>query len=155
MAEHVGLKNLPKYFDQLHHLLRPGGRLLNHAISSVGGTKLGRRQFVYRYVFPDGELVDVGVNAIKMQQAGFEIRDVENLREHYARTLAQWIVNLETRWDTAVELVGEGRARVWLLYMSGSMNGFDDNRIQLHQTLGVKAFPDHSSGMPATRDRWS
>ena len=135
MAEHVGLKNLPRYFGQLHDLLRPGGRLLNHAISSVGGTKLSRRQFVYRYVFPDGELVDVGVNAIKMQRAGFEIRDVENLREHYARTLSQWVANLQVNWDAAVELVGEGRARVWLLYMSGSMNGFDEGRIQLQQTL--------------------
>ena len=155
MAEHVGLKNLSRYFGQLHDLLRPGARLLNHAISSVGGSRLSRRQFVYRYVFPDGELVDVGVNAIKMQRAGFEIRDVENLREHYARTLSQWVANLQVNWHAAVELVGEGRARVWLLYMSGSMNGFDEGRIQLQQTLGVKAFPDGSSGMPATRDGWS
>ncbi len=155
MAEHVGLKNLPKYFGQLHTLLRPGGRLLNHAIASIGGSSFSRRQFINRYVFPDGELVDVGVSAIKMQQAGFEIRDVENLREHYARTLSHWVANLEANWDEAVDLVGEGRARVWLLYMSGSINGFDDNRIQIHQTLGVKPFPDGRSGMPHTRDEWA
>jgi len=155
MAEHVGLKNLPRYFDQLHTLLRPGGRLLNHAIASIGGSSFSRRQFINRYVFPDGELVDVGVSAIKMQQAGFEIRDVENLREHYARTLSHWVANLEANWDEAVDVVGEGRARVWLLYMSGSINGFDDNRIQIHQTLGVKPFPDGRSGMPPTRDEWA
>jgi len=155
MAEHVGLKNLPTYYSQLHTLLRPGGRLLNHAIASVGGTKLGRRQFVYRYVFPDGELVDVGVNAVKMQKAGFEVRDVEDLREHYARTLANWIANLEDNWDAAVDLVGEGRARVWRLYMSGSFNGFSDGGLQIYQTLGVKPFADGKSGMPPTRDAWN
>jgi cyclopropane-fatty-acyl-phospholipid synthase len=155
MAEHVGLKNLPKYFGQLHTLLRPGGRLLNHAIASIGGSHFSRRQFLHRYVFPDGELIDVGVSAIKMQQAGFELRDVENLREHYARTLIHWVANLEANWAEAVDLVGEGRARVWLLYMSGSINGFDENRIQIHQTLGVRPFPHGRSGMPLTRDEWA
>jgi len=154
MAEHVGLKNLPTYFGQIHSLLRPGGRVLNHAIASIGGTKITGRDFLGRYVFPDGELVDIGVNAITMQKAGFEIRDVENLREHYARTLTRWVANLEENWDAAVDLVGEGRARVWLLYMSGSVNGFDEDRIQIHQTLGVKPLPDGSSGMPRTRDAW-
>ena len=155
MAEHVGLKNLSKYLAQLDALLRPGGRLLNHAISSIGGFRFSRRRFIHRYVFPDGELVDVGVNAVKMQAAGFEIRDVENLREHYARTLTHWVANLESNWAAAVDLVGEGRARVWLLYMSGSINGFDDNRIQIHQILGVKPYPDGRSGMPATRNEWA
>jgi cyclopropane-fatty-acyl-phospholipid synthase len=155
MSEHVGLRNLPKYFGQLHTVLRPGGRLLNHAIASVGGTSFSRRQFFHRYVFPDGELIDVGVSAIKMQRAGFEIRDIENLREHYSLTLSHWVANLEANWEKAVDLVGEGRARVWLLYMSGSINGFDDNRIQIHQTLGVKPFPDGRSDMPQTRDAWA
>ena len=155
MAEHVGLKNLPKYFGQLQTLVRPGGRLLNHAIASIGGSRFSRRQFLQRYVFPDGELIDVGVSAIKMQQAGFEVRDVENLREHYARTLTHWVANLEASWDDAVDLVGEGRARVWLLYMSGSINGFDENLIQIHQTLGVRPFGDGGSGMPRTRDEWA
>jgi cyclopropane-fatty-acyl-phospholipid synthase len=154
MAEHVGLKNLPKYFTQLHALLRPGGRLLNHAISSIGGSKPGRHSFLARYVFPDGELIDVGVGAAKMQQAGFEVRDVENLREHYALTLREWVANLEANWEAAVELVGERRARVWRLYMSGSINGFEDGGLHLHQILGVKPFADGRSGVPPTRAAW-
>ncbi len=154
MAEHVGTKNLPTYYNRLHTVLRPGGRLLNHAISKVGGSKPNRRRFTHRYVFPDGELVDVGVNAIIMEHAGFEVRDVENLREHYARTLSEWIANLEANWDEAVDLVGEGRARVWLLYMSGSVNGFDAGDIQIHQTLGVKPFPDGHAATPLTRAGW-
>ncbi len=154
MAEHVGSSHMAEYFERLHSLLRPGGRLLNHAISSVGGSKLSRRSFVYRYVFPDGELLDISETVGTMERAGFEVRDVENLREHYARTLRHWVANLERHWDAAVALVGERRARVWLLYMSGSINGFDDAGIQIMQTLGVKLHPDGASGMPATRAGW-
>ena len=155
MAEHVGRRATSRYFERLYDLLRPGGRLLNHAISSVGGTRLARRGFVNRYVFPDGELLDVGDTVRFMERAGFEARDVENLREHYAQTLRHWVANLERHWDEAVDLVGEGRCRVWLLYMSGSINGFDDAGIQIHQTLGVRLHPDGRSDMPRTRARWS
>jgi cyclopropane-fatty-acyl-phospholipid synthase len=154
MAEHVGHRRMRTYFDTLHDLLRPGGRLLNHAISSVGGARMAERGFIHRYVFPDGELLDVGVTALEMEKAGFEIRDVENLREHYATTLRHWVANLERNWTDAAALVGEGRARVWRLYMSGSINGFDEGRIQLHQTLGVRRHPDGRSEMPPTRRYW-
>jgi len=154
MAEHVGRKNMAQYFKQMYSLLRPGGRMLNHAISSVGGSRLPRRSFVNRYVFPDGELLDVGVTALVMERAGFEIRDVENLREHYASTLRQWVANLEDSWDEAVKLVGEARARIWLLYMSGSVNGFDDGGLQLNQTLGVRPHSGGRSDMPPTRAGW-
>lgn len=154
MAEHVGMKRMSLYFEQLFSLLRPGGRLLNHAISSIGGSRLGRRSFVYRYVFPDGELLDVGDTVKFMEQAGFEVRDVENLREHYAETLRRWVSNLEENWDAAVELVGEARARVWLLYMSGSINGFEDAGLQVNQTLGVRLHPGGRSDMAPTRTDW-
>jgi cyclopropane-fatty-acyl-phospholipid synthase len=154
MAEHVGRSRMGEYFGQLNGLLRPGGRLLNHAISSVGGSRMGRRSFIHRYVFPDGELLDVGDTVQFMEGAGFEVRDVENLREHYARTLQHWVANLEQRWDDAVRLVGERRARVWRLYMSASVNGFLDGGIQIHQTLGVRPHSDGASDVPATRVGW-
>ena len=128
--------------------------MLNHAISSVGGSRLRRRGFVYRYVFPDGELLDVGNTVLSMERAGFEVRDVESLREHYAATLRHWVANLERNWDRAVDLVGEGRARVWLLYMSGSINSFDDNSVAIHQVLGVVPDPTGASHMPRTRAGW-
>ncbi|MEO1055781.1 MAG: cyclopropane-fatty-acyl-phospholipid synthase family protein [Actinomycetota bacterium] len=154
MAEHVGSKRMGEYFSGLYGLLPPGGRLLNHAIASVGGSKLGRRSFVNRYVFPDGELLDIADTIREMEAVGFEVRDVENLREHYAKTLQGWVTNLEERWDEAVELVGQPRARVWLLYMSGSINGFDDFGLQLYQTLGVKLHDGGVSDMPLTRAEW-
>ncbi|WP_194922809.1 SAM-dependent methyltransferase [Catenulispora pinisilvae] len=154
MFEHVGTARTAEYFSVVRSLLGPHGRLLNHAISSVGGSVMGRKSFIARYVFPDGELLDVGEVVLAMERAGFEVRDVESLREHYARTLRCWVANLEANWDQAVALVGPARARIWRLYMAASALGFEDGGIAVHQVLGV--VPDSSGGadMPATRGDW-
>ena len=154
MFEHVGEARLAEYFRRLHDLLAPGGRLLNHGISRPPGrrSRFGRSSFLERYVFPDGELHEVGRVVSVVQEAGFEVRHVESLREHYARTLRRWVTNLEGSWDQAVELVGPARARVWRLYMAASAVSFEDNRNQIHQVLAVK--PDGGiSGMPL-RPTW-
>jgi cyclopropane-fatty-acyl-phospholipid synthase len=155
MFEHVGSERMRQYFEVLHGLLTPTGRLLNHAISSVGGSRIGGRSFVHRYVFPDGELIDVGEVVVAMERAGFQVRDVESLREHYATTLRCWVANLQGAWDRAVELVGANRARVWLLYMAASALHFDEGGIDIHQVLGVLPTSEGDSGMPPTRDTWS
>lgn len=152
MSEHVGKAHIGDYFSTLSSLLSPQGRLLNHAISSVGGSKLGRRSFMNRYVFPDGELLDVGDTVLAMERAGLEVRDVESLREHYALTLRRWAANLDANWDAAVALVGIGRARVWRLYMAASAVGFEDGGLAIHQVLGTLPSDDGTSGMPFTRD---
>lgn len=154
MFEHVGARRMGRYFEVLRASLVPEGRLLNHAISSVGDSRLGRRTFVGRYVFPDGELIDIGRVVLAMEGAGFEVRDVESLREHYATTLRSWVANLEASWDDAVALVGPARARVWRLYMAASAVGFADGGISVHQTLGVVAGPGGASGMPRTRQEF-
>lgn len=154
MSEHVGSSRIDRYFTTLTRLLVPRGRLLNQAISSVNGSKPAPRSFAARYVFPDGELLDVGEIVLAMERSGLEVRDVESLREHYARTLRAWVANLEAGWDRAVALVGPGRARVWRLYMAGSAIGFEDNGIATHQVLGVKTGDDGDSGMPRTSAGW-
>lgn len=151
MFEHVGSRRMADYFSTLRALLVPKGRLLNHAISSVGGSRLGTRSFIGRYVFPDGELIDVGEAVLAMEAAGFEVRDVESLREHYALTLRAWGANLDGSWNEAVRSVGDARARVWRLYMAASAIGFEDGGLSIHQTLGVVDAADGSSGMPPTR----
>jgi cyclopropane-fatty-acyl-phospholipid synthase len=155
MFEHVGRTRMAEYFRVLHSLLGDRGRLLNHAISSVDGSRLGRRSFTGRYVFPDGELQDVADVIEAMQAVGFEVRDVESLREHYERTLRAWVANLEASYERAVDLVGEGRARVWRLYMAASAVGFGDGGVSVHQVLGVVPAADGASGMPPTRDGWA
>ena len=154
MFEHVGRSRRAEYFDALRALLRPGGRLLNHAISSEGSSRPGRRSFMYRYVFPDAELIDVGDTVVAMERAGFEVRDVESLREHYVKTLHAWLANLEAGWDDAVAMVGAARARVWRLYMAGCANSFESGAISVHQVLGVVPDADGRSHMPPTRAGW-
>jgi cyclopropane-fatty-acyl-phospholipid synthase len=152
MFEHVGLRGLSAYFTNLSSLLAPRGRLLNHAISKPSGKAgFNKNSFIPRYVFPDGELQEVGRVVTAMQELGLEVRDVESLREHYARTLRAWVANLEAEWDRAVELAGPARARIWRLYMAGSALGFEAGRINIHQVLAVKPDPGGASGMPPTR----
>lgn len=155
MFEHVGAERVGEYFSCLRSLLVPTGRLLNHAISSVVGASLSARGFMGRYVFPDGQLFSVAHVVAGMEDAGFEVRDVESLREHYAATLRRWLSNLEAGWDRAVEVAGERRARAWKLYMTGSSLSFEDGGLAVHQVLGVVPGPDGTSGMPITRAGWS
>lgn len=152
MFEHVGENRLAEYFSRMHVLLASGGRLLNHGITRPAGSQpLGHKGFIPRYVFPDGELHEIGSVVTRVQHAGLEVRHCESLREHYALTLRAWVENLERHYDQAVALVGEGRARVWRLYLAGSALGFEAGEIEVHQVLAVR--PDHGrSGLPLRPD---
>jgi cyclopropane-fatty-acyl-phospholipid synthase len=152
MAEHVGAERFREYAAHLHELLRPGGRLLNHQIARRPGPPGEGSLFIQAYVFPDGELSPIGDTVAALELAGFEVRDVESLREHYARTLRAWVQNLDAGWDDAVAETSEGRARVWRIYMAGSAIAFETNRIGVNQVLAVRPGPNGRSGMPATRD---
>ena len=152
LTEHIGKTKLPAYFRFLHTKLAPGGRLLNHCITRPDNKQAARAEgFIERFVFPDGELVGVGHLVSLMHDTGFEVRHEENLREHYAATLAAWSANLQEHWDEAVDEVGQERARVWALYLAGSRVGFECNSIQLHQVLGVR-LDGSRSGMPLRPD---
>jgi cyclopropane-fatty-acyl-phospholipid synthase len=170
MAEHVGHERYAEYAGDLFGLLRPGGRLLNHQIAShrfdaasrrmpavagwLGGARSAGPSFIDRYVFPDGELLPVSLVVTALERAGFEVRDLEALREHYALTLRAWVANLRRRWDDALRLVPPGRARVWLLYMVGSALSFETNRIGVNQVLAVRPDEGGASGLPRTRGAW-
>ena len=154
LTEHIGKAQLPGYFSFLQGKLKPEGRLLNHCITRPDNAEPPRRAagFINRYVFPDGELEGPGYLISLMNDSGFEVRHEENLREHYALTLAGWCANLDAHWDEAVAEVGDGTARVWRLYMAGSRLGFERNVVQLHQVLGVKLGDDGESSMPLRPD---
>lgn len=156
MFEHVGMRRLEQYFAKVIDLLTPGGRLLNHAISRIDNarhTLLSRPSFTSRYVFPNGQLHEVGTVITALQDGGLEVRHMENLREHYALTLRRWVANLEANWDAAVAEVGEGRARVWRLYMAASAVQFDDHQLHVDQVLAVKLNESGSSKV-ALRPDW-
>ena len=148
LTEHIGVRNYPAYFDFIKGHLRTGGLLLNHSITRPDNRRTSTGPFIDRYVFPDGELTGSGTIIAAAQDAGLEVRHEENLREHYARTLAGWCANLRDNWDACVDEVGVATARVWGLYMAGSRVGFERNIVQLHQVLAVKLDDRGSAGLP-------
>jgi cyclopropane-fatty-acyl-phospholipid synthase len=151
MFEHVGRERLAQYFSHLRELLGPRGRMLNHGLAKPPEPGRRRRStFVNRYVFPDGELHELGTVISLMHQLGLEVRDVESLREHYTLTLRRWVANLEAAREEAVRLVGEGRYRVWRLYMSASARMMEAGRLQVHQVLAVRP-QGGDSGLPLRR----
>ncbi|MET9290569.1 cyclopropane-fatty-acyl-phospholipid synthase family protein [Streptomyces sp. NPDC003077] len=157
MAEHVGRAQYAEYAADLYALLKPGGRLLNHQIArrplkDEDGYQVD--EFIDRYVFPDGELAPVGRTVAQLEDAGFEVRDVEAIREHYALTLRRWVANLEAHWDRAVRLTSPGRARVWRLYMAASALSFERNRIGVNQVLAVRTPESGTSGLPLRPRVW-
>ncbi|WP_327177512.1 cyclopropane-fatty-acyl-phospholipid synthase family protein [Streptomyces sp. NBC_01335] len=158
MAEHVGSVRYREYADDLFALLKPGGRLLNHQIARRPEKDEEAYQideFIDSYVFPDGELAPVGRTLGILEEAGFEARDVEALREHYALTLRQWVTNLEDNWTAAVAATSPGRARVWRLYMAASALSFEHNKIGVNQILAVRPTDAGHSRMPARSRRWT
>ncbi|PZF90490.1 class I SAM-dependent methyltransferase [Micromonospora endophytica] len=153
LTEHIGVRNYPAYFGFLRDRLRPGGRLLNHCITRADNRAPHRSgAFIDRYVFPDGELAGPGRVISEIHDAGLEVHHEENLRQHYALTLAGWCRNLVRHWDFCVSEVGTGTARVWGLYMAGSRLAFERNGIQLHQVLATRNGPDATNGYPLRPD---
>ncbi|WP_344376754.1 cyclopropane-fatty-acyl-phospholipid synthase family protein, partial [Streptomyces mauvecolor] len=158
MAEHVGSVRYAEYAGILHALLKDGGRLLNHQIARRPERDESAYQvdeFIDKYVFPDGELAPVGRTLAALEEAGFEARDVEPIREHYALTLRHWVANLESDWARAVRYASPGRARIWRLYMAASAISFERNRIGVNQILAVKTPVGGASGMPLRARTWN
>ena len=154
MVEHVGKGMLPEYFRQAFRLLRPGGVFLNHGIGQAGNHPApDKPTFTSLYVFPDGELVPIGTMLQTAEEAGFEVHDVENLREHYVLTLRQWVRRLEAHAERARQIAGEIKYRIWRLYMAGSAYQFRKGWLDLYQSLLVKT-QEGPSGLPLRRADW-
>jgi cyclopropane-fatty-acyl-phospholipid synthase len=164
MVEHVGLSHLPLYFASAYRALKPGGLFMNHGIISLGearprsvGERIFRKfwradAFIDKYVFPDGKLTATHDVIAAAEGSGFEVRDVESLREHYAMTLRHWVRSLEEKRNDAAALVGEHTFRVWRLYMAASANAFTTAAINVLQTLLAKPDERGHSNVPLTRD---
>ncbi len=156
MFEHVGRARLPEYFRQAWDLLRPGGLFLNHGITGRTRPSVWKRlglrsSFMQAHIFPDGELEPIHESLAAAEAAGFEVRDVENLREHYARTLRLWLANLEAQRDRAMALVGESRYRTWRLYLAASAQGFVAGRTGVCQALLARPDASGTVTLPWTR----
>jgi cyclopropane-fatty-acyl-phospholipid synthase len=153
MYEHVGASRLDRYMQRLRELVRPGGLVLNHGIVRLAPAPRRRDTFIWRYVFPDGELHPSGSVVESMERAGLELRDAESLREHYALTLRRWVANLTAHREEAVAAAGEERERIWRLYMTGSALAFERGDISVQQLLA--AAPGAEAGLPLARGSFS
>ena len=175
MFEHVGVKHLPDYFHTVRKMLKPGGVFLNHGIARTQNdanrqTRVGRwierylmkltwvrrartSSFIDKYVFPDGELATLSEAVTAAESAGFEVLDVENLREHYELTLRAWVENLQRCKAQIVEEYSELTYRIWLLYMAGSAAAFHRGEIAVYQTLMWRPDGGHTQ-RPLTRSDW-
>jgi cyclopropane-fatty-acyl-phospholipid synthase len=146
MFEHVGVQHLRDYFEKIGTLLAPGGVVMNHGITTVDvdarATPFGVGEFVNQYVFPQGELAHLSTVIKAMQQGGLEVRDVENLRRHYARTCALWTENFESRFEAIAQLTDARRLRIWHVYLAGCAYAFAHDWISLYQIVGAKAGED-------------
>ncbi|MDQ6824282.1 MAG: class I SAM-dependent methyltransferase [Candidatus Eremiobacteraeota bacterium] len=162
MVEHVGDPMLLKYFESVYAALAPGGIFLNHGIISqkprISGLRAlagrffpQRSRFIETYVFPDGELPRLPEMTQAAQDAGFEVRDVENLREHYTQTLRHWVERLEEHEEEARRLVGDATYNTWRFYMAGSAHGFKVGKIGVVQQLLAKRHADGTADVPMTR----
>jgi cyclopropane-fatty-acyl-phospholipid synthase len=152
MFEHVGLKNLPLYFDTVQRLLKPQGLFLNHGITheEEGWGDAVSSRFINRYVFPDGQLDTISNIQCAMEHARFEIVDVEGLRPHYAKTLRHWVQRLEQQHERALEFVNEATFRIWRLYMAGCAMEFETGEIGIYQILATRRGRD-SAALALTR----
>jgi cyclopropane-fatty-acyl-phospholipid synthase len=145
MFEHVGLAGHDAYFMAMNRLLKPGGLYLHHAITRLNKStkkawkrRTAENRAIIKYIFPGGELDHLGMTIGNLESHGFEVHDAENLREHYARTTRLWHDSLHARMDEASLEVGEGRARLWLLYLAGVSLAFERGSMQINQTLASK-----------------
>ena len=146
MFEHVGVQHLPDYFARVNRLLAEGGVVMNHGITTTNvdnsATAYGGGDFIDQYVFPHGELAHLSTVVRTMQEGGLEVRDVENLRRHYARTCATWTDNFEANAERIRKLTDEKRFRIWHVYLAGCAYAFAHDRISLYQIVCGKAGGD-------------
>lgn len=154
MVEHVGEGRLPEYFRVAHQLLKPGGIFLNHGIARAGNRERpAKPTFTDVYVFPDGDLLPIATMLRHAEESGFEVRDVENLREHYFLTLCQWLRRLEAQANEARKMVGDVKYRTWRLYLAGSAYYFQSAKLCLYQSLLAKSVSG-ACNLPLTREDW-
>lgn len=158
MFEHIGVANMDKYFAKINSLLRDRGILMNHGISRhAKRTKKEvkkirpERRLLLKYIFPGSELDNVGHTIDMMEVNGFEVHDMEALREHYGLTTAHWYRNLLKNRQEAEKFVGEEKLRMWLLYLAAVSIGFTDGAMHICQVVATKHRSKGASGLPLTR----
>jgi cyclopropane-fatty-acyl-phospholipid synthase len=154
MVEHVGEPRIDEYAARIASVLAPHGRALNHGITYVPSASDGAHiggDFSNRYVFPDGELLNLSRMLLAFERAGFETLNVEDLHTDYAETLRHWTTRFEGRLEEAERLAGAERTRVWRLYLRAARNGFEVGTNAVYQLLCSRPLKEGPSAEPTAR----
>ena len=156
MFEHVGKKRLAGYFAKIYRLLKPGGMVMNHGLTSAGlhsgGLSPDVADFIEHYVFPGGEIPHLSKEIELMARANLECLDVECMRPHYVKTLWHWVERLDARRDEVCALVGEKKYRIWRIYMAGYALAFQRGWVSVDQVLAGRPLPNGALSIPLTRE---
>jgi cyclopropane-fatty-acyl-phospholipid synthase len=157
MYEHIGLKNIPGYMQKMRSLLSEDGLFLNHAIARRAPKESWlkprlrpEQRAIAKYIFPGGELDDIGHSVFAMERAGFEVHDVEAWRLHYARTCKLWCERLTAERERAIGFVGEDKYRIWVAYLAWVSLAFSRGTLRIFQTLASKS-AKRPPALPPTR----
>jgi cyclopropane fatty-acyl-phospholipid synthase-like methyltransferase/DUF1365 family protein len=152
MGEHVGQEQYPEYAAALLAALRPGARLLLQQMSRRADAAPGGGAFIESYIAPDMHMRPLAATVGFLETAGFEVADVESLRQHYVHTANAWLTRLEERQAEFAALVGEEVVRVWRLYLAGGAVSFEQGRMGVDQILAVRPPLDGRAAVPLRRD---
>ncbi len=156
MYEAIGVAAIPEYMTKVRSLLAPRGLFLNHGITRRAKRKHKRfaarpeQRALVRYIFPGGELDDIGHTLQELEYAGFDVHDVEGWRDHYALTTKMWCERLTARREEAIAIVGEQTYRIWVAYLAGCSLAFTRGSARLYQTLAGRS-PKGPSSVPPSR----
>ncbi|HEX2445402.1 MAG TPA: cyclopropane-fatty-acyl-phospholipid synthase family protein [Vicinamibacterales bacterium] len=135
MLEHVGRSN----FDALSAVIRRTldrntGRGLLHFIGRDRPRPLNA--WIRRRIFPGAYPPSLTeVSQYVLEPADLSVVDVENLRPHYARTLADWRHRFEAAESHVSVQFGDAFYRAWRLYLAGSQAAFSTGWMQLFQIV--------------------
>lgn len=125
MAEHVGIKRYDEFLNMVNSLLKPDGTFY----FQVAGL---RRQWQYEdlcwgmfmgeHVFPGADAsCPMGWVTTHLERAGFEVQRVQNLGNHYSRTLDHWLDEWKAAKETTVAKYGIEAWRRWEVFLAWSV----------------------------------
>jgi cyclopropane-fatty-acyl-phospholipid synthase len=146
LMEHVGPKNHRAYMELAARRLAPGGVVFIH---TIGGHRPRARidPWFEKYIFPNAAIPTIGQLVTAMEDI-LVVEDVQNLGEHYDRTLMAWWTNFDAAWPGLRARYGDAFYRSWKYYLLTSAAYF---RVREHNLFQIVATPVGSTHPPTAR----
>ncbi|HEX5421658.1 MAG TPA: cyclopropane-fatty-acyl-phospholipid synthase family protein [Gammaproteobacteria bacterium] len=137
MLEHVGAGNYRGLGQLIGRLLKKEGRGLIHSIGRDRPERLN--PWIDKRIFPGAYPPTIREMMEIFEPNGLSVLDIENIRLHYAQTLAGWLERYEQNVDKVRAMFGDGFVRAWRLYLAGSITAFTEGKLQLFQAVFARS----------------